>query len=150
MIAFEKSVGAVVFRQNGENTMYLLLKYRSGHWDFPKGHVEVGETEEDTLRREVIEETGISDLLIVPEFRMKKRYFYRAKHEERIERKRDGRFINIFKKVIFFLAETSTKNVKLSHEHLDYRWLCYNDAIKRVTFKNAKDLLNKANEFLKK
>ena len=102
MIAFEKSVGGVIFRRNGENIMYLLLKYRSGHWDFPKGHVEADESEEETLRREVVEETGLSDLLIVPEFRAKKRYFYRAKHDERIERKKAGRFINIFKKVIFY------------------------------------------------
>jgi len=97
----------------------------------------------------VAEETGISDLLILPEFRIKKRYFYRAKHEEKIERKKAGRFINIFKKVIFYLAETNTKNITLSEEHKDYRWLCFNDAINRITFKNAKDVLIEANKHVK-
>lgn len=149
MIAFEKSVGAVVFRRNGENTMFLLLKYRSGHWDFAKGHVEGKETEEETLCREVLEETGLADIAIVPGFKTSNRYFYRAGQEERLERKKAGRFANIFKKVIFYLAETKTKNISLSHEHLDYRWLCYADAIKRVTYKNAKNVLLKANKHLK-
>ncbi|MDZ4384915.1 MAG: NUDIX domain-containing protein, partial [Candidatus Moranbacteria bacterium] len=62
-ISFEKSVGAVVFRKKETGGKeFLLLHYPSGHWDFPKGHIESGETEEGTLRREVEEETGLKDL----------------------------------------------------------------------------------------
>jgi hypothetical protein len=49
---WEVSVGAVVFTGEKNKRQYLLLHYPSGHFDFPKGHVEVGETEEETLRRE--------------------------------------------------------------------------------------------------
>ena len=69
--------------------------------------------------------------------------------EEKIERKKAGRFSNVFKKVVFYLAETKTKIIQLSHVHLDYRWLCYADALKRITYKNAKDVLEKANKHLK-
>ena len=40
----EKSCGAIVYRHVGEKTQLLLIKHRfSGHWSFPKGHVEEGE-----------------------------------------------------------------------------------------------------------
>ena len=52
------------------------------------------------------------------------------------------------KKVIFFLAKTNSKNVILSHEHLDSVWLNYNDALKKLTYDNAINLLKKSNTFL--
>lgn len=151
MLAFEKSVGAVVFRRRGENTiMYLLLHYPGGHWDFPRGHAEKGETEEGTLAREVREETGINDLKIIPVFKGKIRYFYRAKEEEKVERKNLGKNTNIFKRVVYYLAETETKNVKISDEHTGYEWLGYGDALSRITYKNGKAILKRADAFLKK
>lgn len=171
MIAFEKSVGAVVFRSprysSGEagrkdpvksaeadhgasnnKIKYLLLNYRGGHWDFPKGHSGKNENDEETLRREVAEETGIQDLEIIPDFKKQIRYFYRAKDNEKIERKQNGKSINIFKKAIFYLAETKTEDVQTSFEHLGYVWLNYSDALERLTYKNAKNVLKKAQEFL--
>ena len=56
----EKSCGAIVYRKYHGNTEILLIKHiNSGHWSFPKGHVEEGETEEETAKREIMEETGI-------------------------------------------------------------------------------------------
>ena len=57
--AFEKSCGAIVFCIFEDGPRVLLLKHRLGHWDFPKGHVEAGETETETAKREVKEETGL-------------------------------------------------------------------------------------------
>jgi 8-oxo-dGTP pyrophosphatase MutT (NUDIX family) len=151
MIAFEKSVGAVVFRRRGENTvMYLLLHYRNGHWDFPKGHPEEGEDSEQTLRREAQEETGLDDLEILPGFKRQIRFFYRAQDSEKKERQENGKFINIAKLVVFYLAETRTKNVKISFEHTGYEWLGYADALQRITYANAKNVLTKANAHLSK
>ena len=57
----EKSCGAVVFRTHENKTQILLIRhYNGGHWAFPKGHVEKGETEEQTALREILEETGLS------------------------------------------------------------------------------------------
>ena len=53
----EKSCGAVVYRMEKGRRLYLLLHYCEGHWDLPKGHVEAGESEEQTARREISEET---------------------------------------------------------------------------------------------
>lgn len=153
MISFEKSVGGIIFRRRGNTIMYLLLNYRPsgkplGHWDFPKGHIEKGESEKDTLCREVLEETGIKDLEVLPNFKMQIRYFYRAVRREKEERKKLGKNINIMKKVVYYLAETKTKNIKISFEHTGYGWLGYADALNRITYANSRNVLVKSNEFL--
>ncbi|MBI3084624.1 MAG: NUDIX domain-containing protein, partial [candidate division NC10 bacterium] len=126
----EISAGVILVRNNPRRE-YLLLDYGS-HWDFPKGHIEPGEDPQTTAARELQEETGIRDARIVPGFKESMRYFYRKAGE------------GMLKVVIFFLAETPTGDVTLSHEHSGYVWLPYQDALKRLTFKNARDLLAKA------
>ena len=116
---------------------YLLLQYDAGHWDFVKGNVELNESEKDTVIRELQEETGIVEARFLDGFREKIEYFYR----------RQG--TTIHKEVIFFLIETHTETVTLSFEHVGYAWLSYQDAMERLTFKNAKDVLRKAHELLK-
>lgn len=133
----EISAGAVIFRRNGE-IKYLLLRYESGHWDFPRGAIELGEKEEDTVVREAKEETGISDLVFFPNFREKIFWFY----------KKEGR--TIYKEAIFYLAETKMEEVKLSDEHIDFKWLPYEKAIDQITFPNGKKVLEKAHKFLNK
>lgn len=150
---FEKSVGAVVFRREKDKILYLLIQHPEsdgfhGHWDFPKGHMEKGETWEDTLRREVREETGIKKLKIMPDFYTWYKYFYRAKGNEKKERKASKKGINIFKIVTIYLAETKEEKVKLSFEHINFAWLEYKEALKRITYKNPQDALKAANNYL--
>ncbi|MFC1644636.1 bis(5'-nucleosyl)-tetraphosphatase [Patescibacteria group bacterium] len=150
MITYDKSAGAVIYREeNGEN-LYLLLRYRNYHWDFVKGHTEKGETLAETMIRETEEETGITDLRMEKKFKKNIYYYYRAKGNERKERLESGRKINIIKKVIYFLAETSASDVKLSHEHIDFVWLNYEKAVQKVTFDNARNVLAAADKYLKK
>ncbi|MCX6798480.1 MAG: NUDIX domain-containing protein, partial [Candidatus Diapherotrites archaeon] len=65
----ELSIGAVLFKRDSREPLFLLLHYAAGHWDFPKGHVEKGETERETLLREVREETGLIDVQLLQGFR---------------------------------------------------------------------------------
>ena len=132
----QKSAGIVLFRNTSNKNEFLLLNYPQGHWDFIKGKVEQGETPYETASRETKEETGISDIEFIDGFEESVEYDFRFKKED------------IHKKVVFFLAKTDEKNIKLSHEHNDYLWLEYNDALKKTTFENAKIVLTKANEFL--
>lgn len=134
----EKSAGAIIFRRENDKVYYLLLKYGYGHWDFPKGNIEKGEKEIDTVKREVFEETGISDLEFVFGFREVIRYTYWKGRQK------------VYKTVVFYLAETKQKEVKLSYEHKDYAWLEYEDALKRITYDTSKELLRKAHEYLKR
>ena len=132
----ETSAGIVLFRSNSDKSEFLLLNYPQGLWDFIKGKVEQNETAHETALRETKEETGISNIEFVDGFEESVEYDFRFKKED------------IHKKVIFFLAKTEEKDVRLSHEHNDYLWLEYNDALKKTTFANAKNVLSKANEFL--
>lgn len=150
MITLEKSVGAVVFRRDKNKIKYLLLHYRSRHWDFPKGHVEKGETDEDTLRREVKEETGIKNLAIQPGFTRKTGYFYVAKGEEKKKRIKEKRGIKIKKQVVYYLAETMEEKIKISHEHIGFNWLSFSQACQKITYKNSRNILISANRFANK
>jgi len=132
----EKSAGIVLFRNDSDKNEFLLLNYPQGHWDFVKGKIEQNETSHETALRETKEETGITNIEFVDGFEESVEYDFRFKKDD------------IHKKVIFFLAKTNEKNIKLSHEHNDYLWLEYNDALKKTTFENAKNVLTKANEFL--
>jgi 8-oxo-dGTP pyrophosphatase MutT (NUDIX family) len=116
---------------------YLLLHYEAGHWDFVKGNVEPNETEQETVIRELREETGITDAKFTEDFKEKIDYFYR----------RQG--TTIHKEVIFYLMETHTETVKISYEHIGYIWLNYQQAMEKLTFKNAKDVLQKAHKLMK-
>jgi len=149
MVSFEKSVGAVLFRRANNRNKYLLLHYKSGHWDFPKGHQEKGENDEETLRREVKEETRIQDIKIIPGFNKEIGYFYVAKGKERKKRLKVQRGIKIKKQVVYYLAETREKEVKISFEHIGFQWLDYSQALKKITFKNSRNVLQSACGFLK-
>jgi len=133
---FETSCGAVVFTRNAE-IKYLLLHYEAGHWDFVKGNIEPNETEEETVRRELKEETGITQATFIKNFRETIKYFYKA----------EGKTIS--KRVTLYLIETSETRVNLSFEHVGYEWLNYQQALERLTFKTAKQVLNKAQNHLK-
>lgn len=138
----ERSAGAVIFRREKEKIYYLLLYYSKKHWDFPKGHLEEGENDEQAARREVGEETGIRELHIIPGFKKEIKYYFKGKSSA------GGKHL-ISKSVAFFLAETKTKEVKISCEHEAFEWLPFREALQRITFKNSKNILKSAQEFLK-
>lgn len=139
----EKSAGAVVFRMEGGEPLYLLLHYsgtgrrKKGYWDFPKGHIEQKETEQETVRREVSEETGLRNLSFLEGFRERINYFFQKKGKR------------IFKVVVFYLARTREKNVQVSFEHTGFQWVPFSEALRQLTFGNAKHILKEAHHFLK-
>lgn len=132
---YERSCGAIVYRFIGGELMFLLIKNnRSANWGFPKGHVERGETNKDTARREVLEETGIH-ISILPDFASKSEYTIQGKVE---------------KAVTIFLANTNDVNTKIQRDEIeDYAWLTYNKAMDRLKFSNDRNMLKSANEHLK-
>jgi len=130
----EYSAGAILFslNENSHKIEYLLLHHTSGHWEFPKGNFEFGEDGFETARREIYEETGITDIEFMKDFESKIEYYF----------KRSDKLVH--KRVIFYMARTTTREVILSSEHDGYAWKEYNEAISQLTYKNAKELLKKA------
>ena len=134
----ETSAGIVLFRKENSKILFLLLHYPSGHWDFVKGKMEEDETTHQTAIRETLEETGITDIVFVDDF------------EEWIEYNFQFQGELVHKRVVFFLAETKTKEVSISHEHLDYTWMDYQTAMEKTTFDNARLILSKSKSLLSK
>jgi len=130
------SAGIVVYFKRKEKIQYLLLKYASGHWGFPKGKIEEDEEKQEAALRELKEEASL--LATIHEgFEYSFEYFFQEK---------DGDLAK--KTVYFFVGRTRSKKVRLSDEHIDFEWLEYDQAIEKLTYDNTKKLLEKANKFL--
>ena len=132
------SAGLVLYRESRETQEreYLLLHYVSGHWDFPKGKIESGETKHQAAQRELMEETGLK-AEILPGFEEQFTYWFRDFNGEMTQ-----------KTVFFFIGKTGHDEVVLSHEHKGYLWLTYQAALKKLTYKNAQTMLKKVEDFL--
>jgi 8-oxo-dGTP pyrophosphatase MutT (NUDIX family) len=121
---YEKSCGAVIF----DGDRVLVIQQVKGHWGFPKGHVEPGETEVETAIREIKEETNLD-----VEINEKYRYVERYSPEEGIE-----------KDVIFFIAKKTGGEIKVQEEEVTAtEWLLPEDAIEKVTYDSSKRILEK-------
>ncbi len=131
---YERSCGAVVFRGDAEARRFLLIKNkRSAHWGFPKGHVEAGETDLDTAKREVLEETGLH-IDVLDGFCERSSYTIQGR---------------IDKTVLIFLATTAdTKTVIQQSEIENYIWLPYDRCLATLNYENDKAILQKAQAFL--
>ena len=119
---YEKSCGAIVV----DDGKVLLVKHNAGHWDFPKGHVEEGETEIETAIREVKEETNI-DIKIEKE----NRYISEYSPKE-----------DVMKTVIYFLGEKIGGEDKPQIEEVsDVEWVDVNKAVERITHQKSKEIM---------
>jgi 8-oxo-dGTP pyrophosphatase MutT (NUDIX family) len=134
----ETSAGIVLFRKENSKILFLLLHYPSGHLDFVKGKMEKDESTHETAIRETREETGITDITFIENFEEWIKYDFQYQGEL------------VHKKVVFFLAETKTEEIEISHEHLGYTWMDYNTAMEKTTFDNAKTVLTRAQMLLTK
>ena len=132
------SAGIVTYFMKNNQPLYLLLHHTAGHWDFPKGTMEPGETKEETAIRELFEETGLSVDL---DTRFEATSHYSFAHREHGE---------IPKTVSYFVGKADTQDVMLSHEHTDYVWLPYDQAWEKITHDRSKKILEEAQRYISK
>jgi bis(5'-nucleosidyl)-tetraphosphatase len=135
----ERSAGFVIFRDDPSlpgGRSFLLLDY-GRHWDYAKGHVEAGEDDLAAARRELREETGITQVQIVEGFAHEIEYYFRK-----------GKAGLVHKTVVFFLARTESPTILLSHEHVGYAYLDYESAVSRLTYGSAREVIRKAHAHL--
>lgn len=129
----EKSCGAVVWRLEAGQRHYLLVRHNGGHWSFPKGHVEPGETEEATAAREILEETGLA-AEIHTDFRRLVTYSPKP---------------GTIKDVIFFTAvPTGGQERPQESEISQLGWFSFPDAAERITYATDEEILLAAEAYL--
>ncbi|HDI11757.1 MAG TPA: NUDIX domain-containing protein [Candidatus Acetothermia bacterium] len=137
MAVRERAAGFIIFRVKDGRREYLLVRNKSGgHWGFPKGHIEEGESPLDAALREVAEEVGITSLEHYPDFRSSIDYTFR----------RAGQMVH--KEVHFFLARTAQEGRLLREELLEMRWLPFPEALDTLTYPEQREVLRRAEEFL--
>ncbi|MGN0518031.1 MAG: bis(5'-nucleosyl)-tetraphosphatase [Acutalibacteraceae bacterium] len=131
---YEKSCGAVICTQIDDQLKVLLVKNHNGkYWSFPKGHIEHGETEQDTAIREIKEETGL-DVTLLDGFRETSEYcpYGRVK-----------------KRVVFFIAISQSHNVHIQQNEIDcFTWTTFDEATTMCCFDNDLRVLQKARPFV--
>jgi len=131
---YEISAGIIIYRKTKEGPKFLLLYHGGRYWNFPKGKLDKGEKSLKAALREVKEETGLcgDDLRFNQRFRVYDHYIFFQKKQK------------VFKVVIYYLAETFQKNIKISNEHFGYGWFLYKEARRMLIYQNLKKNLKNA------
>lgn len=133
------SCGVIPYRVINGQRQFLLIQHKAGHWAFPKGHPEKGETDLETARRELAEETGISDVEIDREHPFKEHYTFT---------KRDG--TQVSKRVVYFLGQVAANQaiVLQKTEVSDHAWGSSSQTLKRMSFDEGRALLDEVLAYL--
>lgn len=136
-IAKDEAFGIVPVLQEAGLYKYLLIQHHAGHWGFPKGHADAGETPLQAACREFVEETGISDFEVFDEITFSEKYAF-SRNGQRYD-----------KTVVYYLASVKSSTVSCQAEEIqNYAWLEFNAAIARLTFDGAKRVIREVHQHL--
>ncbi|MFW6060028.1 MAG: bis(5'-nucleosyl)-tetraphosphatase [Phycisphaeraceae bacterium] len=135
----DQSYGIIPVRFVDGERWYLLVRHGAGHWGFPKGHAEPGESPVEAATRELAEETGLTALRVLDEPVLEERYIFT---------KRGGRRVS--KRVTYFVgrATGSAEVTPQPGEIADCRWLPVDEARRTITFAEGRKLLDRAEAHL--
>ncbi len=134
----DEAFGIVPILRQEDGEKFLLIQHHAGHWGFPKGHADPGETAIAAARREFEEETGITAYELLGETSFAEEYSF-IRHK-----------INVRKTVTYFPAVVTSDVVTCQAKEIkDYAWLPYEAAVKKITFSPARQLLVQVYDHLK-
>jgi dATP pyrophosphohydrolase len=129
-------VEAIIFRRNGTVIEYLLLKRlpeRNGFWQPVTGGVEEGETRDEALQREIMEETGVRSIVAVIEGL----YYFEFSDP------------NLNQEYFYGVEVSSSEEIVLDpKEHSEYKWCSFQEALQLLHWKENKEALRKLNTTL--
>lgn len=137
----EICAGIIIYKRTNEGLKFLFVYHGGGYWNFPKGKIEKEEKSFQAAIREIREEVGLTlkDLKFKENFKALERFVFRRKGTE------------ISKIVIFYLAETNQRHIRISREHDGYGWFTYKEAMKILSkYKDSQKVLTQANNFFVK
>jgi len=129
----------IFVEKTGESSelQFLLIRHWAGHWGFPKGHAEPGETAIATALRELEEETGIQSCQVLDDTSFIEQYRFK-KADQLIE-----------KTVTYFAGTVQTKAVTCQEAEIQaYTWVSFDTALKTITFDQAKRILQRVHDYL--
>lgn len=137
----EISSGVIVYKKTNEGIRFLIMYHGHKYWNFPKGKIQEEEKSFQAALRETQEETGLkrNDLTVCSRFKTKEQFTFKRKGKK------------IYKTVIFYLAETKKRYIKLSKEHWGYGWFTYTEALQLFPSEKHKDtrrVLRQVHNFL--
>jgi len=133
-----QSYGIVPVLTRKHKSKFLLIQHHAGHWGFPKGKADDGETALQAARREFEEETGVRAYDVLALTRIETHYLIKKKKGPRRKR------------VTYFVAVAHKKKVKPQEEEIrDFAWLEYEEALARLTFEQCRQVLKRAARLLK-
>ncbi len=109
---------------------FLLIHQTVGHWAFPKGHPEGSESPIESARRELLEETGISNIQMLDGYSYVQNYSFEKEGQQ------------IQKTVTFFAGFARDDRITVREDEVqNFGWFYYNDAVQRLTYEDSKQLL---------
>jgi len=139
----DESIGVIpVFKDHTGENLFLVVLHKAGHWAFPKGHQEIGESTLDTAKRELYEETGIKDVTFGDEKEFSEQYSFEKESE--IHNKNVKYFVG------FVSNKETTTPEEFKNEIEEIKWLNYTEASKTLTFEEARNLLDEVKQYLEK
>lgn len=137
--AKDEAFGIIPILHHPEGNQFLLIQHWAGHWGFPKGHPEAGETPLTAACREFEEETGVQAYEVIEGATFLEQYYF-TKDKKTIE-----------KTVIYFPAWVKSKEVTCQEKEIqNYCWLTFEAALEKLTFAQGKRLLRQVQAYLEK
>ncbi len=134
-----RSFGVLPVRRQGKTWEFFLVQHRTGHWSFPKGHTEPGETGEQTARRELAEETGIDQVDLHLDQAFVEEYTWNRKGQ------------NNHKIVTYYLGLVDDPVITIQNTELaDGRWIPIDEAESVLTFSETQNVFRQARAYILK
>jgi len=132
MIINDKSYGIIlIFRKDNHEDRFLILRHNAGHWSFPKGHKEEGETSVEAALRELEEESGIKEIEFAKDTPVIKENYSFEKNGNHYDKTNE-----------YFIAFTKDDIVKIQNSEInEYKWATYDEAVNTFTFEEPKGVL---------
>ena len=147
----DECFGIVPIFSTEADTLFLLIQHQAGHWAFPKGHANPGESALETAKREFEEETGIRDFEVLEEPSFVERYSFvkegKPSSVQHYSSAKEGESVE--KTVTYFLAFVKSMEVQLQVEEVqNSAWSSFEDAVKLITFDGNRQVVRAVKAFL--